>query len=94
MVSTGLYFTDGIWIATAGEEFILAGGGGHSSDDVIGIEGEVFLDERAFRMVEVEYSIDSLALRFHLDFEQSQEVTVGCLKVYLKAKVQMNHYNL
>ena len=93
MVSTGLYFTDGIWIATAGEEFILAGGG-HLSDDVISIKGEVLLDERAFRMVEVEYSIDSLVLRFHLDFEQSQEVTVGCLKVYLKAKVQMNHYNL
>lgn len=75
MVSTGLDFTNGVWVTTAGKEFrciILAGGGGCClSDDVTDIKGEVFLDESAFGMVEVEYSVHSLSLRLDLDFEKS-----------------------
>ena len=91
MVSTDLDFADRVWITTAGKEFGCIGlaGGGYLSDDVTGIVGEVLLDETVFRMVEVEHSVDPLSLGLYLDFDQCQEVTMGCLKVNLKGKVQI-----
>ena len=71
VVCTGLDFTDSIWVTTAGKELqcIIRITGCWLSDDVIGIEGKVFFDESAFRVVEVEHSINSLSLRFYLNFE-------------------------
>ena len=87
--ATWFDFGNSVWIATAGKEFerISVTGGWCLSDNVIGIEGEVFLDECAFWMVKVEDSIDPLSLGIYLEFEQSQEVMMRCLEIHLDGKV-------
>ena len=53
----------------------------------------MFLDECAFRMIEVEDSIDSLSLRIYLELEQSQEITMRCLEIDLEGKVVQVNIN-
>ena len=92
MVGISLNFTDSIWVTATGKEFRCTSGGCCLSDDVTGIKGEVFLNESAFRMVKVEYPVHPLSLGLDFDFEHSQEVTMGCLKVDLREKISQYSY--